>query len=234
MKVQRSYAVIFTMVVGALVLLSSCTYTRLPQKLYMSRTGDTLTVALDEQAQARWDPERDSLVVECKGCEAGRGLEVEHFQDHDFARYEIAHTEGLRLTLYSMGKMDTVFVLSGNGDVDTSAPLPALRRIPTHRRRAVATGEDVSTKRAKKEIVKDVPKDTPKDPVPEKVVKKSTTLKVTAVEGVAIYRDKSKKEVLKILPQGATLTLLAREGDLYSVAVGDGEGFVEAEAVQLQ
>jgi hypothetical protein len=65
-------------------------------------------------------------------------------------------------------------------------------------------------------------------------VKTVTTLTVTAAEGVAIYKDKTKKEVLKILPQGTVLTLLSREGDLISVAVDGGEGFVEAEAVQIK
>ena len=47
-------------------------------------------------------------------------------------------------------------------------------------------------------------------------------------------RDKTKKEVLKILPKGSSIVLVALEGDMYSVIVDGDEGFVEAEAVEIK
>src|SRR5438105_13987906 len=45
-------------------MLASCT-NYVPAKLFMSRSGDTLSVALDPVGGSRWNPTKDSLVVHC-------------------------------------------------------------------------------------------------------------------------------------------------------------------------
>lgn len=208
---------LWLLVAAASTSLASCTY-NLPARLSATRMGDTIAVALDPNGAARWDPTYDSLIVVCQGCEQGKERIVERFERRNEAAYEIEPTQTVILHLYSRGREDTVITLSGTGTAEGGAPSPSLRRFPSPHRSRSETAEQ--------------PTATPK-PKPEKVAKKPTQLKVTAPEGVAIYKDKTKKEVLKILPQGTVMTLLSREGDLYSVAVDGGEGFVEAEAVQI-
>jgi hypothetical protein len=197
-------------------LLASCTYYS-AARLTAVRTGDTVSVALDPNSAARWDPTHDSLLVECAGCAQGSGRIVERFDTRNSAAYGIEPTQTVTLHLYSMGHEDTVITLAGAGTADNNAAAPTLRRFtPPRRNRSEASEEEVVSTRTK-----------------EKTVKRATQLKVTAAEGVAIYKDKTKKEVIKILPQGTVMTLLSREGDLYSVSVDGGEGFVEAEAVKI-
>ena len=201
--------------------ISGCTY-YVPATLYMTRVGDTLSVALDPVGGARWDPQKDSLVVECQGCDPERSRVVEHFERRTDAQFEIAHTQGLTLTLYSMGRKDTAFVIPGTGTA-TGEPTPTLRYLGSRRHHAVTAPETEAATTPK-----------PRTTTEEKTVIKVTTLKVTASEGVAVYKDKTKTQVLKILPQGTVLQILSREGDLISVEIDGGEGFVEAEAVQIQ
>ena len=196
---------------------SSCT-NYVPAKLYMTRSQDTLAVALDTLGGSRWDPVRDSLVVYCNGCDPENSRIVEHFRDRNDAAFEISNSRSVTLTLYTMGHADSTFLVTGTGAAVAGEPLPRLRSI-SPRHRAVIKSEADAT--APHKIT------TPEKP-------KAVTLKVTAPEGVAVYKDKSKKEVLKILPQGSTLPIVAQEGDLYSVSVDGEEGFVEAEAVQVQ
>ena len=212
-RVTAFYLILLT--IGCIA--SSCT-NYVPAKLFMSRSEDTLSVALDPAGGARWDPRRDSLVVSCNGCDPENSRIVEHFADRNDAAFEIANSHSVTLTLYTMGRVDTTILVTGTGISSANEPLPKLHSIaPRHR---AAAHNDVSTT------------ETPKKAVAEKP--KIITLKVTAPEGVAVYKDKSKKEVLKILPQGSTLPVVAQEGDLFSVSVDGEEGFVESEAVQVQ
>ncbi len=203
--------------------LASCT-SYFPAKLAARRVGDTLYVALAGDGAARWDTEKDSLKVECRDCVPGSSVAVVHFERRDYARFEIAQAEGIKLTLYSMGH-DTVLNLSGEGTLAVGVS-PELRLLPP-RRYNPDQNEEMIMERAKSR--------TPKEPIaPEKPVKKTVSLTVTAQEGVAVYRDKTKKEVLKILPKGSKIILVALEGDMYSVIVDGDEGFVEAEAVEIK
>jgi len=206
---------------------ASCSY-YVPATLTTSRHSDTLSVVIMPHGDARWDPKRDSLVVECLGCEAEHSRIVEHFLKSNDAQFEIAPTQTINLTLYSMGKKATVVVLPGIGTGDTGAAAPSMSNLPNRRRHSTPSTAPEETKKAKTEepIVHD-------GSSAEKPIK-TVTLKVTAPEGVAIYKDKTKKEVIKILPQGTVLTVLSREGDMLSVSIEGGEGFVEAEAVQIQ
>jgi hypothetical protein len=215
---MQRHTALFLTALGTLgISVASCTnYT--PAKLFLTRSGDTLAVALDPDGASRWNPNHDSLVVECNGCDPENARAVEHFNARSDAQFEIAHSQSVQLTLYTMGRKDTSFLVTGTGIAETGAALPRIRNI-TPRRRAIVKTE-VAAPVTKKAI-------TPEKP-------KVASLKVTATEGVAVYRDKSKKEVIKIVPQGTTLPLVAREGDLYSVSIDGAEGFVEAEAVQVQ
>jgi hypothetical protein len=208
-----------TMLVMLSAFVSSCTY-YVPATLYMTRVGDTLSVMLDPIGGARWDPLKDSLVVECQGCDPERARVVEHFENRTGAEFEIAHTQGHTLTLYSMGNKDTAFIVPGTGTAETGA---TLRHLASRRHHTVTTPETEAVTPSK-----------PQSTTEEKAVKKATMLKVTALEGVAVYKDKTKTQVLKILPQGTVMPLLSREGDLISIEIDGGEGFVEAEAVQIQ
>lgn len=209
----------------ALLLLGSCTY-YVPAKLATSRVGDTLSVALAGPGAARWEPRKDSLVIECAGCSEEAAREVEHFADHDEAQFDVANSEQLTLLLYSMGHVDTVTIPGTTSETETT-PKPRLLR---HRYRPAA--EPATEGEVKAAEAKAAAK--AKAAAAEKALAKTTLLKVTAPEGVAIYKDKTKREVLKILPQGSTIVLLAKEGDLYSVSIDGQEGFVDAEAVQVQ
>jgi len=215
---QRHTALLLTALAALGISVASCTnYT--PAKLFLARSGDTLAVALDPDGASRWSPNHDSLVVECNGCDPENARAVEHFNARSDAQFEIAHSQSVQLTLYTMGRKDTSFLVTGTGTAERGSALPRIRNI-TPRRRAVVKTEPVPVPVTKKAV-------TPEKP-------KVASLKVTATEGVAVYRDKSKKEVIRIVPQGTTLNLVAREGDLYSVSIDGGEGFVEAEAVQVQ
>lgn len=197
---------------------AGCTY-YVPAQLMANRTGDTLTVELERAG--RWEPDRDSLVVECAKCDPANSRLVEHFQFRRDAAFEIVETQDVRLSLYTFGRLDTSFVLLGVGSAEANAVAPSMRRTTPHRRTATEPTAEETAAAAKAKAA-------------EKVKKTPTQLKVTATEGVAIYKDKTKREVLKIVPQGTVLKLLSREGDLYSVGIEGGEGFVEAEAVAIQ
>ncbi|GEM_PF-2137606 len=200
--------------------LTGCTY-YIPAKLEASRTSDTLSVAIGGRGAHRWDPRRDSLIIDCPDCEIGGRQLVEHFDDRSAAQYLIPSAEGVKLTLYSLGHRDTLD-LPGTG---TAEEHPTMRRLATRHYRPVTA--PVESNAEQKHTVENTE-------TVEKAPKKVATIKVTAPEGVAVYKDKTKREVLKILPQGSTIPLLAHEGDLYSVTVDGQEGFVEAEAVQVQ
>ena len=202
---------------GLVISMSSCT-SFLPAKLAVSRPNDTLSVWLNSP---RWDSRKDSLVLICPGCNPKQSRIVERFERGNSAFFEVPPSEALTLTLYTMGKEDTVINLPSIGTWDTAKPSPSFNQIWARRNRANATLGNTAT------IA------TTKEHAPAKSTKSPTALKVTAAEGVAIYKDKTKKEVLKIVPQGTVLTLLSREGDLYSVGIEGGEGFVEAEAVRI-
>ncbi len=204
----------------ALLLVAGCTY-YVPATLDTSRVGDTLTVALDGPGAARWNPARDSLVLECPGCAKGTSMLVSHFRDRNEARYDVPSTQNLTLILYMMGHQNTTN-LSGTA---TQAATAKPRFVPHHRAAtAPATPTPAEIKAAAEA----------RAAAEERALKKTTLLKVTAPEGVAIYKDKTKRHVIKILPQGSTIVLLAREGDLYSVSIDGQEGFVDAQAVEVQ
>ncbi|MDP4200128.1 MAG: hypothetical protein Q8922_12195 [Bacteroidota bacterium] len=209
-----SFLILFSVVLVACTL-ASCTY-YVPAKLYVNRAGDSLLVALNPGSSARWDSQKDSVVLECGKCDPGYNRMVERFDQHNDAVYEVSPTEDLVLTLYSMGKKDSVIVLHGSAIARTdTAPAPLSRFYARRARPSTTTTETTAA------------------PQKKVATKKITQLKVIAPEGIAIYKDKTKKEVLKILPQGTILGLLSREGEIYSVSVDGGEGFVEAEAVQI-
>lgn len=211
-------------ITGSLLLsVSSCT-SYIPTKLQANRMADTLALALTGPGAARWEPAKDSLVIECPSCDPTRV--VENFANSTQADYEIPATESLTLLLYSMGTVDTV---SLPGAASQAATTPKPRLLPRRYHAATApsipkTPEETKAEQTKAEQAK----------AAERALKTTTLLKVTATEGVAVYKDKTKREVLKILPQGSTLILLAKEGDLYSVSIDGDEGFVDAEAVQIQ
>ncbi|HZK75931.1 MAG TPA: hypothetical protein VFD13_03400 [Candidatus Kapabacteria bacterium] len=220
---------------AALLLLFGCTY-YVPAKLDASRMGDTLTVTLAGPGAARWDPPQDSLIIECAGCSEEAARQVEHFEDRNEAQYDIANSEGLTLVLYSMGHRDTTLI---PGTVPETASMPKPRLLRYHYRTVTAPAETTAGSEAKPATEANAAAEAKaateaKAAAAEKALKKNTFLKVTAAEGVAVYKDKTKREVLKILPQGSSILLLAREGDLYSVSVDGNEGFVDAEAVQVQ
>ncbi|HEY3876928.1 MAG TPA: hypothetical protein VGM92_15795 [Candidatus Kapabacteria bacterium] len=197
----------------------ACTY-YIPATLEASRSNDTLTVALAGHGAARWDPQKDSLIIECESCASSASRIVEHFSREDEAQYAIDNTAPLTLTLYSLGHVETL-KLAGTGTLAT--PAPEMRPLHIHHNR-----------HAFRE-----PPEAPTTPAaaseePMKTTKKVSMVKVTAAEGVAIYSDKTKTTVLKIVPQGTMLTLLSKEGNLYSVSVDGQEGFIDAEAVTEQ
>jgi hypothetical protein len=208
--------------------LVGCTATNMSPRIAVYRVGDTLQVDLDEETSARWSTTRDSLVINCENCESGYTRLVEKFEQDDRAAVYISPYERLRLTLYSNG-LDTVIVVE---PLFTDNAPPGPRRIvkAAPKKRTETTKKDTP----KKEEVK---KETPvkKEEVKrEEVKKRSTTARVTAAEGVAIYKDKSKREVLKILQKGQTVPYIAREGSMISVTVDGQEGFVESEAVKIE
>lgn len=210
-------------IVPLLFVMSGCTNS-IPTKLETSRIADTLALGLTGPGAARWEPAKDSLVIVCPSCEPGRV--VEYFDNSDQVDYEIPATEPLTLVLYTMGTVDTI-LLPGTATEASTVPKP--RMVPRRYHRAAAqeppkSSPEVKAEQAKAEQAK----------AAERALRTTTLLKVTATEGVAVYKDKTKREVLKILPQGSTLVLLAKEGDLYSVSIDGEEGFVDAEAVQIQ
>ena len=214
--------------IAALLLVGGCTY-YVPAKLAASRVGDTLSVALAGPGAARWEPQKDSLVIECAGCSEEAAREVEHFEERNEAQFDVANSEQLTLLLYSMGHVDTETMTRTAPETATTKP-----RLLRHRYRPAATESAAAAEAKAAEAKAAEAKAAEAKAAAEKALQKTTLLKVTAPEGVAIYKDKTKREVLKILPQGSTIILLAREGDLYSVSVNGEEGFVDAEAVQIQ
>jgi hypothetical protein len=188
----------------------------------LSRYADTLTVALDPNTSSRWSPNLDWLLVECNQCADGASRVEERFYDRNYARYEISHSQEIKLSLYWNGKLDTTIVVSGTGEINPQTDRSGFKLLPPVRRPKHASTEESAGASTS-------PKVTPE----KKAVKKTSMLRVSAAEGVAVYSDKSKTQVLKIVPKGSTLPLLSREGDMYAVMVGDTEGFVEAEAVQV-
>lgn len=214
----------------ALLLVGGCTY-YVPAKLDANRVGDTLRVALAGPGAARWDPQADSLIIECASCSEEAARQAEHFDYRNEAQYDVANSESLTLIFYSMGHRDTT-TIPGTASETGTPPARLLR----HRFRAEAEPTQAEVKAASeaKAAAAENAAAEAKTAAAEKALKKTTFLKVTAAEGVAIYKDKTKQQVLKILPQGSTIVLLAREGDLYSVSVDGEEGFVDAEAVQVQ
>jgi hypothetical protein len=219
---RQTLACTITILVLASCLASCTSY--FPSKLAATREADTVTVMLTGDGAARWDTEKDSLIVECKDCIPERSIAVVHFEGHNYARFEVARAEDLKLRFYSMGH-DTLVNLPGEGTL-AAGTSPELLPLPPRDYNG-RTYKDVAVERIKVR--------QPKEPAaPEKPVKKPQSLIVIAPEGVAIYRDKTKKEVLKILPKGSSITLVALEGDMYSVIVDGDEGFVEAEAVEIK
>ena len=207
---------------GSLLLgtmqLASCT-NYVPATLDASRSGDVLNVSIAGAGASRWDPRKDSLVIECPTCDVASSRMVEHFNDENGSQYEVQGSQGVTLTLYSLGTTKTM-TLPGNGtSISATSGITPLRE---HRGHKAARDEKTVTTAAPE--IPDVPKAS----------KKVSSVKVTAAEGVAIYSDKTKTTVIKIVPQGTVLTLLSKEGNLFSVSVDGQEGFVDSEAVTEQ
>lgn len=210
---------------------SGCTTTQ-PPRISVMRAYDTLVVLLDAETSARWSPTRDSLVVVCENCEVGYTRLVEHFEQDDVAALEVSPYERLRLSLYSRG-LDTVIILEPLLAAD---PTKATERKRIVKRSTPPKRQSVradAKKDTRKEVVKkeEVKKEAPKK---EEVKKRATSVRVSAAEGVAVYKDKSKKEVIKIIPKGQSLPYIAKEGSMISVTVDGQEGFVESEAVKVE
>ncbi len=217
MKNRTIFFFHFLAALGVL-FVGGCTY-YVPAKLETTRVGDTLTLSLSGPGSARWEPSSDSLVISCATCTPSR--EVEYFANANAAQYDIPATEPLTLSLYSMGTLDTLTLPGTVSETDlTSKPRITPRRY--HEATApIAVKTPAQIKAAQEKAT-------------ERALQTTTILKVTAPEGVAIYRDKTRRQVLKILSQGSTIVLLAKEGDLYSVSIDGEEGFVDAEAVEIQ
>jgi hypothetical protein len=211
---------------AALLFLGSCTY-YVPAQLATSRSGDTLSVALAGNGAARWDPEQDSLVFECAGCTDEPARKVEHFRDRRHTTYDLRNAQGVTLTLYSLGQEQTLTVPGIPPMAGTHPEQPELSSRHERRSAEEEKSEAIEKSAAKEQAAKE-------QAAKEQAAKKAASLKVTAAEGVAIYKDKTKTEVLKIVPQGSVLILLSKEGDLYSVSVDGDEGFVDAAAVEEQ
>lgn len=216
-------------------MLSGCTATGMSPRIAVYRVGDTLQVDLDPATSDRWSPTRDSLIINCENCETGYTRLVEKFQFDDRAAVYISPYERLRLTLYSNG-IDTIIIVDPllTDNTQSTEKRRIVKALPK-RRTASSTVKKEKKEEIKKEEVK---KETPvkKEEVKKEEVKKArpTSARVTAAEGVAIYKDKSKREVLKILQKGQTVPYIAREGSMISVTVDGQEGFVESEAVSIE
>lgn len=204
------------------LVLASCTLSQSTEHFNYSRAGDTLVVQLSPSGQARWDPALDSLVITCTNCDTGSARTVEKFEENWGSVYTIDPEANLHLAFNYLGREESVDL---PGIADTLKATHNVRHVPHHNRRTneVPDKPDVTVKK---------PAEKPVATAPARP-KSAHSVKVTAPEGVAVYKDKSKTAVLKILPTGTNISLLAREGDLYSVMVDGQEGFVEAEAVQI-
>ena len=212
--------------------LASCTYYSATDRFAYSRMGDTLFVRLSPTGQARWDPTKDSLLITCSNCDPASSRLVERFEDNLTAVYEIDPEANLNLRMNYMGRVESVD-LPGTADTLSATPKPhAARRMQARQRKSSVATKEESTPKKPVDRTPDKPVDKTVAATPEKP-RTARSVKVTALEGVAIYKDKSKTEVLKIVPVGTNIALLAREGDLYSVSIDGQEGFVEAEAVQV-
>lgn len=218
--------------------LVSCSVTGMSPRLSVYRVGDTLQVDLDEATSARWSTTRDSLVIVCENCEVGYTRLVEKFEEDNRAAVYISPYERLRLSLYS-SRLDTVIVIEPLFTDTIGVASQERRRIvrTAPRRRATVTPQG-RTERVERPATPPANNTVKKE---EKVVKKEETVKkrpssarVTANEGVAVYKDKSKREVLRILPKGTNVPYIAKEGELTSVMVDGQEGFVESEAVRIE
>lgn len=214
-------------------VLSSCTATNMTPRIAVYRVGDTLQVDLDEQTATRWSTTRDSLIINCENCETGYTRLVEKFETDNRAAVYISPYERLRLTLFSQD-VDTIIIVEPLL-ADSARPQEPRRIIRAKPRRRTSPPAVVKkeTPQKKEEVKKEVTKkeEVKKEEAPKK---RATTARVTASEGVAVYKDKSKREVLKILPKGQTLPYIAREGSMISVTVDGQEGFVESEAVRIE
>jgi hypothetical protein len=217
-------------------VLTGCSATNMSPRIAVYRVGDTLQVNLDEETSARWSPTRDSLVINCENCETGYTRMVEKFEGDDKAAVYISPYERLRLSLFSNG-LDTVIVVDPllTDTLAGQEPRRIVRATPRRRTTPPPVVKKESTPAPKKETVKkDTPPEVKKEAPKPEVKKRATTARVTAAEGVAIYKDKSKREVLKILQKGQTVPYIAREGSMISVTVDGQEGFVESDAVKIE
>lgn len=233
MNTNRMWIALLLLITTA--LMTGCTATNQSPRLFVYRVGDTLQVDLDEETSARWSTSRDSLVINCENCETGYTRLVEKFEQDNSTAVYISPYERLRLALYSNG-LDTVIVVEPLliDSVKRADPRRIVRAIP--KKRSAPVRKETAKKEEKKEDVKKEEKkeEVKKEVKKEEVKKRPTSARVTAPEGVAVYKDKSKREVLKILPKGQTLPYIAREGSMISVTVDGQEGFVEAEAVKIE
>jgi hypothetical protein len=219
----------FALLALAGIVISGCTFSRSSERFYYARSADTLLVRLSSTGQSHWDPAKDSLIIDCSNCDPGSAHMVERFEDHSGAVFQIDPEANLQLRMSYMGQLDTVN-LPGLADTLLASPYSG-HRVPHRPRRTATTASEPPTP-PKKPVEKPIEKPAP---VPDKPAAPHVahSVKVTAAEGVAVYKDKSKTEVLKIVPEGTNLPLLAREGDLISVSIDGQEGFVEAEAVHV-
>ncbi len=216
-----SWKIALLVVCGFMV---SCAGPREHTRLIFSRYGDSLRVALDPSHSANWSPNEDSVVVRCTECYQNRSMVTLRFQDHSSAFLSSDVSPIMTFNVYHEQKLDTSYTMNAENFIDrdpaTESPMPRHQTTPVHR-----------------QVIRTQPDESKKTPVVDTktavVAKKATMLRIIAKEGVAVYKDKSKREVIKILAQGATLPYLAREGDLYSVVIDDVEGFVEAGAVEV-
>ena len=230
MNTNRMWIALLLFITG--VLMTGCTAANRSPRLFVYRVGDTLQVDLDEETSARWSPSRDSLVINCENCETGYTRLVEKFDNDNRTAVYISPYERLRLALYSNG-LDTVIVVEPlfTDTIKRAEPRRIVRAVP-RRRVDASPKKEIVKKEEKKEDVKK--EEIKKEVKKEETKKRPTSARVTAAEGVAVYKDKSKREVLKILPKGQTLPYIAREGSMISVTVDGQEGFVEAEAVKIE
>jgi len=209
------------------LFVSGCSSSRDHVRLRFTRLSDTLRVELDPAKSASWSPNHDSIVIDCKECYTGKSHVVDNFQNHSQLTLDLSTSSKLRLGVYRGSKLDTTYSIDAEDISDTRAQDAAARK-----RELDQTGykrtNTVDSSSDSEETTTKASSTTTKTGATH-----PTTLRITAREGVAIYKDKSKREVLKILPRGTVISYLALEGEVYSVLIDDVEGFVDSDAVQV-
>ena len=206
---------------------SACSSSRDHVRLRFVRYSDTLQVALDPNSSANWSATKDSVVVDCSECSNGKDHAAYSFQDGRAALLDLSGSTKLKLKVYRGSKIDTSYQLDAR-DLSDSRTLTGAK----HETNANASQPRSTTDTTTDSSTNDGSSDGSSGQT-RRYAHRATSIRVIAKEGVAVYKDKTKREVLKILAQGSLLPYLAREGEVFSVMIDDVEGFVDADAVEV-